>query len=93
MPPALDAPVMDFKPRAGLTAARADAPTAAQPDGQRSPLAAEADVNDRCPEIPSSRLVVRASSSCVSGLPSTASSLQGWTAARRQKPRNIHSAR
>jgi hypothetical protein len=96
MAPALDAAVMDRKVPAGLPTVRADASPAPapQPNGHDHPLDGEADVNDRCPVKPEQPLecgAVRTSSSCVSRLPSTASSLPGRTAARRHNVRNIHS--
>src|SRR4051812_6016672 len=48
MPPALDATVVDLQ-RAGLTAHRADAPAAPQPDRHDHAQRSEADVDHRCP--------------------------------------------
>jgi hypothetical protein len=49
MTPALDAAVVDLQVAAGLPAARADAPAAAQAHGHDHPLGAEADIDDGCP--------------------------------------------
>jgi hypothetical protein len=44
--PALDAPVADDEPGAGLPAARAHPPAPTQPHGHDHPLAAETDIDD-----------------------------------------------
>ena len=49
VPPALDAPVVDLKLRAGLPAARAHPSPAPELDGHDHPLTPEADVDDRRP--------------------------------------------
>ena len=73
MAPALDTPIVDLKLRAGLPAARAHPAPAPQLDGHDHPLAAEADVADRCagqPNSPFNAVVTRTSSLLVSRLPS-----------------------
>src|SRR3954452_9337996 len=46
MPPALDAPIMDLQPTAGLAADRAHTPPAPETDAHNHPLGAERNVDD-----------------------------------------------
>ena len=73
-----------------------DTTPAPQPGGHDHPLDGEADVDDRRAGKPEQPLECGRGAhvaSCVSRLPSTASSLPGRTAARRHNPRNIHGSR
>src|SRR5688572_27969389 len=49
MPPALEAPVVNLEPAAGLPAGRADAAAAPQPHDHDHGVGAEADIDDGCP--------------------------------------------
>src|SRR5215208_3168734 len=95
VPPALETPVVDLEPTAGLTTRRADAAAAPQPHDHDHRVGGEADVDDGCPGHTEQPLECGGDAHVAlleEQLTSTASSLPPRAAARRsplaQPPRS-----